>query len=173
MPIESAEELMKKIFLRYNKKPSGWNFLVGKGHEDRFFDILISQGSEVWQIKVDTIYKPNPLGIGAKVEVEKSKKIFDNPYSFGFRPLSEKQIMRLVETGLSKKAVENIMKSRPRPINKIKTPVVVQGPIMYSGLPPSLKPFDFISKKQQKLDSQLSKELDKLIKKSGTTIPYG
>ncbi|MFQ6137128.1 MAG: hypothetical protein ACE5PM_08115 [Candidatus Hydrothermarchaeales archaeon] len=169
--MESAEELLEKLLQRYNKNPQGWNFLIGKGHEDRFFDILISHGRETWQIKLDTLYKPNPIGLGAKVgRIE--GKILRNPHPFGFRPLSEDLVGDLLRSGLSSGIIEEILESKPVPIDKIKTPAVAQGPIRYSGLPPSLRPLDFVSEEHKKLDLKLGEELDKLLRKSGYMTPY-
>jgi hypothetical protein len=164
--MEEAKELFRKILLRYNKDPKGWDFLVGRSREG-FFDFLISHDREVWQIKLDTLYKPEPLGVGAKVgRVE--KKIFDHPYSFGFRPISEEQIRELAEARVSTKIIKDILESKPRPIDEIKTPGMVQGPITFSG-----SPVDFISEKHRALDMKLRKDLEKLLTRSGIMTAYG
>ncbi len=65
--MEPAEITFENILKRYNKNPKGWNFSVGRGHDEKFFDILISHEKDVWQVKLDTLYRPNPLGVGVKV----------------------------------------------------------------------------------------------------------
>jgi len=163
--MEPAEIMLERLFKRYNKNPKGWNFSVGKGHEDKFFDILISHGKDVWQIKLDTLYKPNPLGVGVKVG--RSGKVFDNPYSFGFRPIPQKFIPKLLDTGFSSDITEEIMRKRPQPIDQIKTPGIVQGPITFSR-----SSLDFISERHEKLDNKLRVELDKLLGRSGVMSAY-
>ena len=32
-----------------------------------FFDAIVSNPNEVWQLKIDSIYKPNPLIIGTRL----------------------------------------------------------------------------------------------------------
>lgn len=163
--MEPAETMLERILKKYNKNPKGWNFSVGKGHEDKFFDILISSGKDAWQIKLDTLYKPNPLGVGVKVG--RSSKIFDNPHPFGFRPIPEEFIPELSETGFSPDIIGEIMRKRPQPIDQIKTSGVVQGPITFSR-----GPLDFISERHKKLDNKLRMEMDKLLDRSGVMSAY-
>ncbi|MFQ5887532.1 MAG: hypothetical protein ACE5HY_02415, partial [Candidatus Hydrothermarchaeales archaeon] len=85
--MESADKLLRRLLLSYNKDPRNWYFSVGKGHDDTSFDILISRSKEAWQVKLDTIFKPKPVGVGARIGgIEEVPR---RPYSFGFRPLSE------------------------------------------------------------------------------------
>ncbi len=163
--METSEIILGRLLKRYNKDPKGWNFSVGKGHEDKFFDILISHGKDVWQIKLDTLYKPNSLGVGAKVG--RSRKVFDNPYSFGFRPIPEELIPGLSETGFSPDTIEEIMRERPHSIDQIRTPGIVQGPITFSR-----NSLDFISERHKKLDNKLMMELDRLLGRSGIMSAY-
>lgn len=162
--MEPSDVMLERILKRYNKDPKGWNFSVGRGHENKFFDILISHGKDVWQMKLDTLYKPNPLGVGIKIG--RSGKLSDSPYSFGFRPLPEELILELSERGLSPDIIEEIMREKPRPINQIETPGIVQGPITFSSS------LDFISDRHRNLDSKLKIELDRLLGKSGVMSAY-
>jgi hypothetical protein len=165
MKMEPADIMFERILKKYNKDPKSWNFSVGRGHEDKFFDILISHEKDVWQIKLDTLYKPNPLGVGVKVG--RSGKAFDNPYPFGFRPIPEGFIPELLDAGFSPGIIEEIMRERPKPIDKIKTPGIVQGPITFSR-----GSLDFISERHRKLDNKLKMELDRLLGRSGVMSAY-
>ncbi len=59
------------------------------------------------------------------------------------------------------------MRERPKPIDKIKTPGVVQGPITFSR-----GSLDFISERHRKLDNKLKMELDRLLGRSGVMSAY-
>ncbi|MEE8403678.1 MAG: hypothetical protein V3R93_07995 [Candidatus Hydrothermarchaeaceae archaeon] len=162
--MESAEIMFEKIFKRYNKNPKGWKFSIGTGYEDKFFDILVSNDTDVWQIKLDTLYRPNPLGVG--VRVGRSRKAFDSSHSFGFRPITEEFIPGILETGFSPEVIEEIMRKRPQPLDRIQTPGIVQGPINFSDS------LDFISERHKKLDNKLRTELDRLLGRSGVMSAY-
>lgn len=164
--METAEIIFERILRRYNKKPDGWNFSIGRGHDDTFFDVLVSHDRDVWEIKLDTLYRPNPTGVGVKIG--KTEKIKENPYFFGFRPLPEGIMPALSENGFSKDVVSEILRESPKAISQIRTPGIVQGPITFSK-----SPLDFISERHKRLDDRLRVELNRILSKSGDLSAYG
>jgi hypothetical protein len=170
MRLERANDILKKLALSYNKDPKNWGYTIGRGHDDRSYDILVSHKDETWQIKLDTLFGSNPIGFGSKIEkVEKS--IPKSPFTFGFRPLGLDVIEDFLDHE-SQSAFEEIMKIEPTSTNNIDTPFMVQGPIHYSGPPPLLKPINYLSKAHESLDFRLKKEIDKQLSKSGAHSSY-
>ena len=58
---------------------------------DGFYDATITNPDEVWQLKIDSLYKPLPIITGTKVDIEstKMKKIIDrNIVPFGYRKIN-------------------------------------------------------------------------------------
>lgn len=161
MNVASAEELMREIKKRYDRKPKGWRVLLARGPRGHY-DLFVSQGPETWQIKMERISPHRSVGYGVKLG--RTKEIVGRgvPH-YGLRPLSKRQlieIMKSVEEGSSHKVFEEILKTKPVPSNQIGNAGVVTGPMMYSP-----KPLGFISENQRKLDLELSKSLDRLLYK--------
>jgi hypothetical protein len=65
--------------------------------KNNFFDAIVSSPDEVWQLKIDSIYKPAPLIIGAKVDLEPAK-INSNvdQVSFGYRRLDSIKLGKIL-----------------------------------------------------------------------------
>jgi hypothetical protein len=50
----------------------------------------------VWQLKIDSIYKPNPLVVGTKVDVDPSKYNDSSHMPFGYRKLDQNKIGKIL-----------------------------------------------------------------------------
>jgi len=61
-----------------------------------FYDAIVSNPNEVWQLKIDSIYKPNPLIIGTKVDVDPLKFNDNTHMPFGYRRLDPKKIGKIL-----------------------------------------------------------------------------
>lgn len=167
MEIISIEDVWKEILKKYNKKPKGWDALTYTSF-DGFNDILFSNPELAWLIKRDTIYKPNPLGFGVKLdEVPKIPVTKAPPY--GFRNLPIEKIMKTIEIMIKMKAppkeiikaVDIILhkskRSAPVPTYKITEPACLEGPFVHQGL-------EAISKEQRYLSKKLDLELRKMLR---------
>lgn len=157
-----ADILMKEIWKKYNEDPTGWHVLVGRTSKI-YYDIFVTNPNELWQIKLETIYRPNPIGLGAKIEkVERDEKTLRGIPTYGLRPLSKKTVARMmsaVERGVPPgKVFKEVMNVEPKSHGEIATPWVLQGPVVYSA-----KPLELISDKQRELDAKLSMELESLL----------
>ena len=91
MEILEDKILGKNIFRKYTVNPKDWNFVISTtSMNDGFFDAAITNPDEVWQLKIDSLYKPFPIIAGAKIDIEstKMKKIMDkNVIPFGYRKI--------------------------------------------------------------------------------------
>lgn len=162
--------LMRRLSLKYNEDPKDWRVLVSepKGSHN---DIFISTGKELWQVKVDSLYKSKPVGLGMKVGGEKeATRIVDGDIpSYGLRPLPEDLISRFIDGAIGNEdivpIVDRVLKSEPRRIADIDTPAVLQGPLRY-GLPAEL------SGKQRELNTKLKRSLDRLLFEKGIGKEY-
>lgn len=162
----SLEEIMIETQRTYDEDPRGWGISLGMG-KDGYGNIFISGPKGLWQIKVDSIYKPKPIGVGARVgAVDEFKKLISTKIpSYGFRPINEDQMSRLRE-GMSRhrpldEIVGEILSAKPSPLGKLRGPGIVQGPIIHSNF------HGYMSSKQKELDSKLKRNLDKLLFREG------
>jgi hypothetical protein len=88
MEILEDKIISKHLFEKYCSDPKNWNFVISSNLSDGFFDATISNTDEVWQLKIDSIYKPFPMVIGTKVDIDSTiieRKT--NTAPFGFRRL--------------------------------------------------------------------------------------
>ncbi|MEM3061159.1 MAG: hypothetical protein QW265_01980 [Candidatus Bathyarchaeia archaeon] len=164
MKIKTADEIMKEVMKKYNKDPKEWKVFAGKDRAG-YYDLVITHKSQIWLIKSEQINPFKWVGYGVKQSVESEEKIDKfSPFQFGFRPLSKRKIEELLENlnGPEKtnEFVLKLLNTQPKPIHEIKSPLVVQGPIVYSS-----KPLEIISEEQRRLDNKLKNELEKLIYK--------
>lgn len=101
MKTMNGEKLLEKLLNKYNKDTEDWTFQIGS-LEYHFFDIYLTHGSKMWQIKIE-MYTPNPISVGAKIG--KVEHIIQEP-SFGKRPLKIKDIINLSPREMFKKIKE-------------------------------------------------------------------
>ena len=89
MEILEDHDLAKYLFNKYSASQRKWNFIISTSQvKDSFFDAIVSNPDEVWQLKIDSLYKPNPLVMGTKIAADSSiieKKL--NTTQFGYRKL--------------------------------------------------------------------------------------
>src|SRR5713101_991301 len=91
MEILQDSKLAKYLFEKYSSNPKNWNFLISASPlRDGFFDATVSNVDEVWQLKIDSIYKPVPIILGAKVDLDAAKierKMSNSSQAFGYRKI--------------------------------------------------------------------------------------
>jgi hypothetical protein len=97
MEIASSKEILEDVTREYDKNPSGWSFFWSKSKGGGYNLLYVSQNS-VRQIKLDSVYTANPVGVGAKLDIdlEKNKVPVTN---FGLRPLSDNDLKYLESMG--------------------------------------------------------------------------
>jgi hypothetical protein len=72
--IASYGEIRREIRRKCDGKPEGWQVLVGRSPSG-FYDVLFSSPDAVWQLKLDTIYEPNPIGFGVRLEEDLNQQV--------------------------------------------------------------------------------------------------
>lgn len=66
MSIKPIDEVMLEIKNRYDKKRKGWRILAGKDLKGRS-DMFISDGSMLWQLKMEMVNPFQYVGYGTRV----------------------------------------------------------------------------------------------------------
>ncbi len=169
--MKSLREILAEIEALYNKNPLGWNISVGADPHSSYGNIFISNPLDIWQIKIDSLYKPNPYGLGTKLgPVKDFPELFPSSSpSFGFRPLLPNHIQKLQKEVEREKPIDNVIKeilgSKPVSIDQIKSNALI-GPVMHSSLQ------GYISDNQKALDRKLKRSLDDLLLSRGIGQNY-
>jgi len=175
LDIARCEEILGEIRRKYDKRPEGWQVLVGRSPSG-FYDMLFSSPDDVWQLKLDTIYRPNPIGFGVRLEEDPSKVPIIEAPPHGYRPvhidgmmakikhlmesnLQPEQIMNKIEENIAGTLdIERIMESPPLPTDRVRTPITAIGPYIQR---PTIEP---ISSRQKELSTKLDDELKRLMR---------
>lgn len=101
MEILEDSTLARYLFERYSSNPKNWNFIIStSSHRDGFFDATVSSTDEVWQLKIDSIYKPVPIVLGTKVDMDSTnieRRLNKGVAPFGYRKLDPSVIMNLLK----------------------------------------------------------------------------
>jgi hypothetical protein len=166
LKLQSYEEILLEVFKKYNKKPEGWKVLVGR-NASGFWDILFIGSDEAWSIKLDTIFKANPIGLGVKLDEKFEAPKIKGP-SYGFRPVPEPLIRNLAKEiqefnfsidEAAKKLMNELKFIPPKPINIIQqSPITAIGPHYIFQTSP-------FSQKQKELDKNLDEQLRKVLRR--------
>jgi len=171
--MEPAEDIKKEILKRYDSNPSGWRVFVGRDRRGHF-DLVISHDSDTWLIKEEQINPFRSVGFGVRDKVvgfETVERI--SPYTFGLRPLSERQMMKVALALRSNespsKFLARVLRTEPVASTEITSPGVLQGPVIHSA-----RGIELISERQAELDRELRLELERLLtrKYPQTIAPY-
>jgi hypothetical protein len=88
MEILDGTVISEIIFKRYARNPDGWSFTVSPSRSHGFYDAVITNAEESWHLKLDTIFKPNPMVLGSKSEVDLRQYAASSSLSFGYRELN-------------------------------------------------------------------------------------
>jgi len=169
--VESFENILKKVHASYNKNPLGWKVFISND-EKGFPTIIFFSPDEIWEIKLDSLYKPNPICVGLNLKNENSDLVdkLDSPH-YGFRPVEDNIAKSIIEA-LSKNEVpvqilNSILKRTPKPLEELgKDKMILHGPVIRSQKLP------LVSEKQIDLDLKLRQELQKLLMNRGIYSLY-
>src|SRR2546427_2661687 len=102
MEFLEGKALSRHLLQRYTRAPRGWNLAIAPARAHGFFDGLFSSPDEAWRIKLDTIFKPNPLTLGVKAESSPGNIRIPESTTFGYRKLDPRlalEMLKLMETG--------------------------------------------------------------------------
>jgi hypothetical protein len=171
MEILQDRNLGKYLFNKYCTNPRNWKFLISPSYQnDGFFDATISNFDEVWQIKVDSIYKPVPIIIGTKVDADVTRvyrQIECAP--FGYRKIDPDSLLKILlrtsdqETDTAKQVASstnliNILNSI-EPVVPSQRGNYAYGPLAFSNTSPLTK-----SDQQRNVSEKLSRKLRQILK---------
>lgn len=146
MEILKDKILAKYLFERYASNPRDWKFVISKSSfDDGFFDATLSNREEVWQLKIDSIYKPIPTVLGTKVDVDSmkfDKRLGYSTIPFGYRNFDPPVIMNLLDkltqdhhsindTNTNRTAVNSILSSLET-VKPVTGKNYVYGPLVYT-----------------------------------------
>lgn len=164
MEVLSGKALFRYLLDQYSKKPAGWNFTIGPSPRDHFFDGLVSGPEESWQLKLDSIFKPSPIVLGAKVESLAANPLPPGFPSYGYRRLSPEIMLKLFkeisEESSTSGTLDEILGSLS-PVVPTQGSAYAEGPVVYTN-----KKILGVSKSQRQLDDRLSAEIRRLLRQS-------
>ena len=165
MKIKDDEELFKEILEEYNSDPEGWKVSASK--EGSRVDFYISQERKFWHLKSEILTPYKKVGVGGTVRV---KKEGDHGIHYGWRPLTRKQMRRImrelrIDGTVSPSTLQEILHASPTSLFDINEEYIFQGPIVFRH-----KPLQNLSKTQKKLDLRLTEELNKMVFYNGGTL---
>jgi hypothetical protein len=175
MELLSGAKLSRYLLEKYSKNPRGWNFTVSPASGDNnFFDALVSGPDETWKLKIDSIFKPSPIVLGTKVDVNEidRKKLFPSLPTFpsyGYRRLDLDVVLRLLH-GAS--ATQEERDGDPKYVTEIERILADLEPIAPTGGHSYAQgPFVFtkqrlsgLSQTQADLDEKLTFEIKNLLR---------
>jgi hypothetical protein len=99
LDILEGNNLASNLFQRYSANARNWKFVVSVSQMNgNFYDAIVSNPNEVWQLKIDSIYKPKPLIVGAKVDVDPVKFNDNSHMPFGYRKLDTEKIGKFLSS---------------------------------------------------------------------------
>jgi hypothetical protein len=165
LDILEGNNLATNLFERYSANSRNWKFVVSVSQQNgKFYDAIVSNPNEVWQLKIDSIYKPNPLIIGTKVDVDPLRFNDNTHMPFGYRKLDPKKIGKILSnisenedsSALSSYIASLISSTKPEvpsPNNSY-----VYGPFLFSQKNP-IKVDEYQRKISDKLANRLNEKL--------------
>jgi hypothetical protein len=162
MEILEGDALYKTLFQRYSKNPNGWSFTFSKAPTNGFFDAFVSGPDDSWRLKLDTIFKPSPFVLGAKIDMDQSKLQPLSPFPFGFRRLGTRDASALLEdqSGDMNRLLSFLGSSRP--VAPTAGGSYIQGPFIFANRKAIGAP---MTNAQENVDAKLSQELLKVVRR--------
>ncbi len=177
MKKKKADEVMEEFHKEYQEDPSNWSFWMSPPPNSKdFYEAYIIHGDEAFFLKLDSIYSPNPVGVGTKLKIEEDQ-LKKNLPEFGFRKFEKEEVEKFLENlpnpkdyeskedfkkdlkKSQKNITENALEKDPVPFEPLKN----KGEIAAIGPYSPESPLDYVSEKQKELREELSKKLNKII----------
>lgn len=168
--IKNREHVLRELAKKYERSPGGWSVLV-RENRSGYSDFFISTADELWQLKVDSLYRPHAKAVGMRVgDKEEARKIAsDSTPAFGFRSLPPDLLERFLGGDFEReeltKIIDRVLKEKPVRLSEIDSPGLVQGPIQFGWK-------GYLSDRQKLLDLKLKRSLDRRLFKEGLGLGY-
>jgi hypothetical protein len=161
MEILEGDALYRVLLQSYSKDPRGWSFTISPSSGDGFFDARVGGPDESWHLKLDTIYKASPFVLGAKTDQDLSRSS-PAPLSFGFRRVSPQEAPALLDD--SHEGLDRLLAflSAADPVAPTVPGDYIRGPYVFASRG---KATGSLTREQQSVDSRLSDEMRKLVRR--------
>jgi hypothetical protein len=166
MEFLEGKALSRHLLERYVRDPRGWSFVVAPARSHGFFDGIFSSPDEAWHIKLDSIFKPNPLTLGVRTEAGIERFRTPDPTPFGYRKLDPRlamEMLKMIEAdGTEMSGGEPNLGALIRSIEPtvpIPGESYAEGPFVYT----NAKIIEFTDK-EKTLDDRLASELLRLLR---------
>lgn len=168
MEILEGEALAELLLEKYTKNPRGWSFIVAPSRNHGFFDAIVSNKAQAWEFKMDSLFKPTPLILGAQTEVRQDKLDSLSPVAYGFRELDPGLMLRALRKSYQSSEYESfqsILESALRPVLRTE-PIVPRLGRSYAQGPFVLARENIVKlcEGQESVDDRLSSELLRLFR---------
>jgi len=157
MEIVDGDALYELIFRSYSKNPRGWSFTVSPSRNHGFYDALVGNKDESWQLKFDTIFKPSPFALGASTGAPRGRRRPSFPMQFGFRKLDPSLRAGLEDPEGRSRRLAAFLASL-EPVVPVRGGSYAEGPYV-------LTPPTRLDRTQSALDERLSLEMRRLLQK--------
>lgn len=161
MEILEGDALYRALLERYSKSPRGWSFTVSPSPRNGFFDAVVAGPEESWRLKLDTIFKPSPLVLGAKTDQDVSRDA-PSALSFGFRRVDPRGAPWLLDDSPEGMGRLLAFLGSVSPVAPTSPGSYIQGPYLYSNRG---QPAASMTREQQHADGRLSAEMLKLVRR--------
>jgi hypothetical protein len=147
-----GDALYRTLLQRYSRNPKGWSFAVAPAARHGFYDAFVGGPGESWQLKLDTIFKPSPIVMGARMENGVADPAALSPFPFGFRKIAAGHAPMLQGDLLG-------FLASTAPVAPRAGSSYVEGPYVFAG-----QGAIRLTESQEKLDERLSSELLRLVR---------
>lgn len=168
--MQSREDVLRELAKKYERSPGGWSVLV-RENRSGYSDFFISTADELWQLKVDSLYRPNAKAMGMRIggKEEARKVASDSTPTFGFRSLPRDLLKRFLGGDFEREefteVIDRVLKEKPVRLSEIDSAGLVQGPIQFGWK-------GYLSDKQKLLDLKLKRSLDRKLFEEGLGLGY-
>lgn len=162
MKLLEGESLRRHLLESYSRNPKGWSFVISPSWKHGFYDATVSGPDGAWMLKMDSIFKPNPLVLGSPTEDSPNLKPV-GPFPYGYRNLPPELVLHMLRgEGLS---------SRDAAVARLLSVLRSQTVVPEGGKAYAEGPFVFtregkvgFSESQRNLDMKLASEMQRLLR---------
>jgi hypothetical protein len=161
MKLLEGESLRRHLLESYSKNPKGWSFVISPSAKHAFCDAIVSGSDGTWMLKMDSIFKPNPIVLGSPTEDSLELKPAGS-FPYGYRNLPPGLILQMLggEGNSPEDKTADLL-------SLLKSETVVPE----EGRPYAEGPFVFtrsgnveLSERQRDLDMKLASEMQRLLR---------
>jgi hypothetical protein len=160
MELFEGRDLRKRILESYSKNTRGWSFVISPS-KSGFFDATVSGPDDTWMLKIDSLFKPSPIVIGARAGA--SSRSLLGPFPYGYRTFPPDLALRIMgEEGGGMKAdtrrsLLSLLQSEP--VVPEEGGSYAEGPLVLTN-PGGIN----LSESQKELDTKLASEMRRLLR---------